>query len=714
MEYRARPSRAPSVRVRPDVGERIDRALVVIAAWTLPIGAGGALAIGIRDADLALVALCGAALLVGLTAVAQLVTGRTNAIVLNVMTGAVLGIGGPFAGTTVSATLGTGLIVLTMAGTAQVPARLMRRYLGFMSGMWALHLLLRHFAGGAWGTGSALAYIAQVLFLAFGVPAMVLMRRQVAQSENRFAYLFDQAPVALWENDFSAVGEWLDRLRRDGVKDLRTYLLTHPDELMEGISLVVTTDANPEAAKVLAADSPDDLLGPFPAGIVDEDSRRIFLEQFVSIWEGTDTSDLSYTGIRFDGTTFDGLFHSISASGRDLSRLVTAVSDVTRLRTVEEELRSTETTSRALLDALPDLLFLLDADGTYLDFHVSGVGDRSRRSTESDLYVSPEEFLGKTPADILPPDLAVTMKIAIATALETNELQRFEYDLPIGGEDRHWEMRVAPLEGRSQVLALVRDQTEPNRARRELEDLIRSKDDFIAAISHELRTPLTGIVGFAHVLQDHPAMDPDEREQLITTLAAQSNDLTNIVEDLLVAAKADLGRLDFARVATDLRAQTNQVLEAWSPDPIAGVSVTGTGVVCRADPARVRQVVRNLLSNALRYGGSRISIEITTDGDRGVLTVTDDGPGIPDEQAEQVFRPYHRAAPADGLSAGLGIGLPIARTLAQRMHGDLTYEHIGSETRFRMTLPLLDSPADPVQRGSVGATAGRLGRNSPA
>jgi signal transduction histidine kinase len=641
-----------------------------------------------------------------------LATGRINAMALNVIAGLGLGVIGGFLGSNASVTMAAGLIVLTMAGVAQVAARSLRRYLWFMAAMWAVHLGIRHFVVEAWPSGVVVAYLAQIVFLAFGIPAMLVMRRQVAQSESRYAYLFHRAPIAMWENDFSRVADWLDSLEEAGVEDLRSHLESHPEVLTEGIRLVVTTDANPEAARMLGASAPEELLGPFPSDIVDEGSRRLFLEQFVSIWEGTDTGDLDYRGVRLDGTTFEGIFHGGPAPGRRLSRMVTAVSDVTRLRAVEEDLRSAESTSGALIDAIPDLLFVLDADGTYIDYHVSAGGEGAGASTESDLYVSPDEFLGKTPADVLPPELADQMKAAIDTALETGEVIAFEYELPIGDDDRHWEMRVAPLGEQGRVLALAREQTEAVRARIELQNLVRSKDDFIAAISHELRTPLTGIVGFAHMLDRDPEMDPDERMQMIETLAAQSADLTNIVEDLLVAAKAGLGRLRFAEVPTDLRAQTNQVVEAWSPLP-DGLEVSGGGVVCRADPARVRQIVRNLLTNALRYGGRSVSVVVAQEGDWGMLTVADDGPGIPADQVELVFQPYHRAAGSDGLSAGLGIGLPIARTLARQMHGDLTYEHTGTEARFCLTLPLLDGRPQPAGGSSARDLVGLLGRSAP-
>ncbi|MCJ7724793.1 MAG: HAMP domain-containing histidine kinase, partial [Acidimicrobiia bacterium] len=326
--------------------------------------------------------------------------------------------------------------------------------------------------------------------------------------------------------------------------------------------------------------------------------------------------------------------------------------------------------------------------------------------------VPPEVFLGKKPHDVLPKRLAETMMITILTAIETDHVQTFEYDLPINDEERHWEMRIAPLKGRSQVLSLVRDVTDQTRARLELERLIRSKDDFIAAISHEIRTPLTGIIGFARLLNDQGRdLGLDERRAMMETLAVQSADLANMVEDLLVAAKADLGRLTFASVPTNLRSQVAQVLEGWEPDAVNGVTIAADGVTCLADPARVRQVVRNLISNALRYGGPNVEIRVDAGVSFGRLTVADDGPGIPVDEAEKVFHPYERAAPDDGLTAALGIGLPISRSLARSMGGELSYERHEAETRFILTLPLFDPVSSPAPLPSTARPIGLLGRS---
>ena len=150
----------------------------------------------------------------------------------------------------------------------------------------------------------------------------------------------------------------------------------------------------------------------------------------------------------------------------------------------------------------------------------------------------------------------------------------------------------------------------PN-ATRPQERWIQAKNELIASISHELRTPLTAVVGFAQVLQDETSgLSAEERAEMIRVIVEEGVDLANIVEDLLTAAKADDGTLTVVHVPVDLRAQTAQVLESWHRQEAGHIEITGSAIRAIADPARVRQVLRNLISNALKYGGNTIRINV--------------------------------------------------------------------------------------------------------
>jgi signal transduction histidine kinase len=111
-----------------------------------------------------------------------------------------------------------------------------------------------------------------------------------------------------------------------------------------------------------------------------------------------------------------------------------------------------------------------------------------------------------------------------------------------------------------------------------------------------------------------------------------------------------------------------------------------------ADPTRVRQIVRNLITNALRYGGSTITVTTGSRGETAYVQVRDDGPGIPEEKRDRIFEPYESAHEAVGMPGSVGLGLTISRKLARLLGGDLSYRSDGGSL-FELTLPAADHVA---------------------
>jgi signal transduction histidine kinase len=225
------------------------------------------------------------------------------------------------------------------------------------------------------------------------------------------------------------------------------------------------------------------------------------------------------------------------------------------------------------------------------------------------------------------------------------------------------------------------------------EHLVESKDQLIASVSHEIRTPLASIVGFVQLLRETSDLSPDERDEMLQLLVQQSGDLTNIVDDLLVAAKTDIGQLEISEVAVDLRAQAAQAVESLDPESRKQVNLPDDAVRCLGDPARVRQIVRNLISNAFKYGGPRVEVQTEAVQETGVLRVCDNGDGVDEDDRVRIFEAYQRADAQPDLAHSLGLGLHISRTLARRMGGDLSYRYHDHMSIFELTLPLAGSPS---------------------
>lgn len=235
--------------------------------------------------------------------------------------------------------------------------------------------------------------------------------------------------------------------------------------------------------------------------------------------------------------------------------------------------------------------------------------------------------------------------------------------------------------------SVVEDISDRKAAEEQLRDLVRAKDEFIATVSHELRTPLTTVLGFSEILMDEAPMSTHERNAAIEAIRDEAFDLEHIVEDLLVAGRAEVGNLQVTPEAIDVGSVVSQVLES---DPRLGPSTTVGGDVhaeAVGDPSRVRQIVRNLLQNALRYGGDRTRVDIETRRGAVALCVSDNGRGIDPDDLATIFDPYQRANQTPGLTASVGLGLTVSRRLARLMGGDLTYRRTESWTVFEFTLP---------------------------
>ncbi|MCB1246469.1 MAG: HAMP domain-containing histidine kinase, partial [Acidimicrobiia bacterium] len=185
-----------------------------------------------------------------------------------------------------------------------------------------------------------------------------------------------------------------------------------------------------------------------------------------------------------------------------------------------------------------------------------------------------------------------------------------------------------------------------------------------------------------------PARDVDEFLAIMHTETAH---LANLVEDILVIPRLEAGQLRLDPVPVDLAAVARSVATMVFPDDSGCAVDLPAGVTVMADATRLRQILRNLIENAGKYGGDQILVEGEL-SEPGVFTVSvsDNGNGIPDADRDRIFEHFEQLSSGDGrLQQGVGLGLPIARRLARAMGGDLWYEDrfpVGSKFRFTVRL----------------------------
>lgn len=244
-------------------------------------------------------------------------------------------------------------------------------------------------------------------------------------------------------------------------------------------------------------------------------------------------------------------------------------------------------------------------------------------------------------------------------------------------------------EAASSILIGLADVTHSKSRQEAMADLVRAKDDFIARVSHELRTPLTAVVGLTTEMTTGKGLSDDDRTELLQLVAGQAREMAYIVEDLLVASRAEIGTVAVEARVVDLEVELQSTIGGLGVE-VAEVPPSIPEVV--ADPNRVRQVLRNLLTNAQRYGGSRVRVVAGVGMGRVWLEVRDDGPGVPEELVSRLFEPY--ATAHGGMRGSVGLGLSVSRQLARLMKGSLSYRREAEESVFRLELPGI-SPASP-------------------
>jgi two-component system OmpR family sensor kinase len=238
-----------------------------------------------------------------------------------------------------------------------------------------------------------------------------------------------------------------------------------------------------------------------------------------------------------------------------------------------------------------------------------------------------------------------------------------------------------------------------NEMQRRLAELDSARKQFIANASHELRTPIFSLGGFVELLEEEDP-SPEERAEFVRTMRKQIERLTKLTTDLLDLSQLDAGAVAMESRRVDVSSLAREVARELGPRADRHGSrlelrTPDHPVLASADPDRVRQIIRILLDNALTHTpeGTNVTVTAYTVDRRAELTVSDDGPGIPQRIQGRIFERFYTADSA----GGSGLGLAIARELAQRMQGRVSIASSKRFTAFTLDLP----PARPGRLAPV-------------
>ncbi|MDQ4126125.1 MAG: hybrid sensor histidine kinase/response regulator [Actinomycetota bacterium] len=239
----------------------------------------------------------------------------------------------------------------------------------------------------------------------------------------------------------------------------------------------------------------------------------------------------------------------------------------------------------------------------------------------------------------------------------------------------------------------LRHAVERQRLVNQLRQMDRARSEFIAHAAHELRTPLTTIAGMSAIIEERRHDLGEERfEKMLESVLSQSRRAGELAKALLDLSQVESGDLNLDVRPTDVETIVRGAVQASPGADQVEVSVDPHGGLdALVDPARLEQIVVNLVSNAGRYG-KRVWVSAQRRGDRILVSVEDDGPGVPDELVPHLFEPFVRGPAARG--EGTGLGLSIARRLVEALGGTIVYEpREPTGARFGVWLPAATEPA---------------------
>jgi len=380
------------------------------------------------------------------------------------------------------------------------------------------------------------------------------------------------------------------------------------------------------------------------------------------------------------------------------------LNDITERKHMEEMLERSEKYFRSLIENSLDAIAIMDGDITMRYFSPS---------FENMLGYKPEDHVGKNPLELVHPDdmarVAETFTALIQTPGSVGHME-------LRGKHKDESWRTFEIVGKNLlddpvvggIVVNFRDITERKAfedklqvlyqqerdLRKQLEEEIKKRVEFTRALTHELKTPLTSILASSDLLLARLREGP--LLSLAKNIGRSASDLNGRIDELLDLARGEVGMLQLKLEPVDLLQLVREIAENMGPVALKhgqslSLDLAQSLPVIQADATRVQQVVFNLLDNAIKFTpkGGRITLRAKIKDSGLSVEVQDTGPGIPKEEQQRLFEPYHRLNSDRGRLSGLGLGLALSKTIVELHKGKIWVKsQIGRGSTFGFTLPL--------------------------
>jgi PAS domain S-box-containing protein len=380
----------------------------------------------------------------------------------------------------------------------------------------------------------------------------------------------------------------------------------------------------------------------------------------------------------------------------DYNKFYIIFEDTTKTKNKIAELEENKRRYKVLLEAIPDIFFVIDKDGTYEDFVIK----------ESDLFkIEDANIIGSTIFEVgFPENMAEKISSCIQTAIKTNSIETIEYQMNTPNGTFLFEMRLAKLNARS-VISIARDITKRKTAEFNLEKaLVRAEESdklksaFLANLSHEIRTPMNVITNFTRMLTDSD-LDDDEKMELNDAISLNGKQLLNMIDNTIHLSKIETQTVEiiykFCNVNGIMREIYNKYL-VLIPDSKKiklnlKIDVPNKEFGFESDPNILAETLSLLVDNAVKYtmkGEININYEMVRN-EWVKFSISDTGIGIPADEHKHIFDRFYRIQnQINESTSGSGLGLPIVQHYVALLGGELEFESApGIGSKFWFSLP---------------------------
>jgi PAS domain S-box-containing protein len=436
-----------------------------------------------------------------------------------------------------------------------------------------------------------------------------------------------------------------------------------------------------------------------------------------------------------DGTEFPTLMSTkLFVDEQGLPAYMSAtVIDITENKAQEEIIKQQNQRLSAIIDAMPDMVFICDKEGNYLEYF------RSSTYSQQDDY---SYLVGKNVRDAFTSEIAKLHVQVIQDVLRTGKMVSYEFPKKEGDIIKYFEARVVAI-NENQVLRFIRDITsrkekdfeilelnktlerrilertkqleqsnlDLNYARVVAEEANRSKSEFLSRMSHELRTPMNSILGFAQLLQMGELDEAQEKS--VNHILNSGKHLLGLINEVLDISRIESGKISVSVESVNIKRCITEIKDTLLPLANARnieLIVDDTmadNLFVHADNQRLKQVLTNLINNGIKYNKPYGKVILKTESiqikekDYYKINVIDDGIGIAEKNLHRIFNPFERLEADSTGTEGTGLGLAVVKQLADLMQGKIGVESkVGVGSTFWIALPAGENHHEKIKQQS--------------